>query len=72
MIADLSAVENRVARCRIATLSTADAIYSAGIDFNAVPSKAQVMALTAGDGWLDQGANILLFGPPGRVSAILR
>jgi len=28
-------------------------------------SKAQVMALTAGDGWLDQGANILLFGPPG-------
>jgi DNA replication protein DnaC len=36
-------------------------------DFNAVPmvSKAQVMALAAGDGWLDQGANILLFGPPG-------
>src|SRR5437899_11993064 len=28
-------------------------------------SKAQVMALTAGDSWLDQGANILLFGPPG-------
>ena len=23
------------------------------------------MALAAGDGWLDQGANILLFGPPG-------
>jgi DNA replication protein DnaC len=36
-------------------------------DFNAVPmvSKAQVMALAAGDSWLDQGANILLFGPPG-------
>src|SRR6266851_1445210 len=36
-------------------------------DFNAVPmvSKAQLMALAAGDGWLDQGANILLFGPPG-------
>jgi DNA replication protein DnaC len=36
-------------------------------EFNAVPmvSKAQVMALAAGDGWLDQGANILLFGPPG-------
>ena len=33
----------------------------------AVPmvSKAQVMALAAGDSWLDQGANILLFGPPG-------
>ena len=28
-------------------------------------SKAQVMALCAGDSWLDQGANILLFGPPG-------
>jgi DNA replication protein DnaC len=27
-------------------------------------SKAQVMALAAGDSWLDQGANILLFGPP--------
>ncbi|MFM9849058.1 MAG: IS21-like element helper ATPase IstB [Hyphomicrobiaceae bacterium] len=28
-------------------------------------SKAQVMALAAGDGWLDQGANVMLFGPPG-------
>ena len=28
-------------------------------------SKAQVMALAAGDGWLDQGANLLVFGPPG-------
>ena len=28
-------------------------------------SKAQVMALAAGDGWLDNGANLLLFGPPG-------
>jgi energy-coupling factor transporter ATP-binding protein EcfA2 len=28
-------------------------------------SKAQVMALTAGDGWLEKGANLLLFGPPG-------
>ena len=36
-------------------------------DFNAVPmvSKAQVMALAAGDAWLNQGANLLLFGPPG-------
>jgi DNA replication protein DnaC len=36
-------------------------------DFDAVPmiSKAQVMALTAGDSWLGKGANILLFGPPG-------
>jgi DNA replication protein DnaC len=28
-------------------------------------SKAQVMAMTAGDSWLAKGANILLFGPPG-------
>jgi DNA replication protein DnaC len=36
-------------------------------DFAIVPmvSKAQVMALTAGDGWLDNGANLLMFGPPG-------
>lgn len=35
--------------------------------FDAVPmiSKAQVMAMCAGDGWLDQGANLILFGPPG-------
>jgi DNA replication protein DnaC len=36
-------------------------------DFNAVPmlSKAQVKALCAGDAWLEQGANLMLFGPPG-------
>ena len=36
-------------------------------DFNAVPmiSKAQVSALAAGDAWLTQGANCLVFGPPG-------
>lgn len=27
-------------------------------------SKAQVMALAAGDSWLGKGANLLLFGPP--------
>jgi len=39
----------------------------ASFDFAAVPmvSKAQVMALVAGDSWLEQGANLLLFGPPG-------
>ena len=38
----------------------------AAFDFKAVPmlSKAQVMALAAGDAWLNQGANILAFGPP--------
>ena len=36
-------------------------------DFDAVPmiSKAQVMALAAGDTWLEKGANLLMFGPPG-------
>lgn len=36
-------------------------------EFQAVPmvSKAQVMALCAGDSWLEQGANLMLFGPPG-------
>jgi DNA replication protein DnaC len=28
-------------------------------------SKAQVSALCAGDGWLENGSNLLLFGPPG-------
>jgi DNA replication protein DnaC len=36
-------------------------------DFAAVPtiSRAHVAALLDGDGWLEQGANVLLFGPPG-------
>ncbi len=36
-------------------------------DFDAVPmiSKAQVQALAAGDAWLEKGANLLFFGPPG-------
>lgn len=39
----------------------------AAFDFAAVPmiSKAQVMALCAGDAWLGQGANLILLGPPG-------
>ena len=39
----------------------------ANFDFNVVPmvSKAHVNALAAGDGWLDQGANVILVGPPG-------
>ena len=39
----------------------------ATFDFDAVPmvSKAQVMALCAGDAWLEKGANVILLGPPG-------
>ncbi|MBV0893517.1 IS21-like element helper ATPase IstB [Paracoccus sp. Z118] len=35
--------------------------------FDAVPmiSRAQVMAMAAGDSWLAKGANVLMFGPPG-------
>ena len=46
----------------------------ATFDFEAVPmvSKAQVMALAAGDAWLAKGANILLFGPPGGGRVICR
>ncbi|MER9243802.1 IS21-like element helper ATPase IstB [Mesorhizobium sp. M0633] len=38
--------------------------------FDAVPmvSKAQVMAIAAGDSWLAKGTNILMFGPPGGKS----
>lgn len=50
---------------------TAEARLPAGktlatFDFESVPmlSKAQVMALAAGDVWLKTGANLLLFGPP--------
>ena len=38
-----------------------------GFNFDAVPtiSKARVMTLVAGDSWLETGANLILFGPPG-------
>ena len=36
-------------------------------DFTLVPavSKARVRVLASGDTWLEEGANVLLFGPPG-------
>ena len=39
----------------------------ATFDFAAVPKvrKAHILALAAGDSWLEKGANILVFGPPG-------
>ena len=38
-----------------------------GFEFDAVPmiSKAHVMAICAGDGWIGQGANLILLGGPG-------
>ena len=55
-------IERHLAEARLPPGKTLDAF-----EFEAVPtiSKAQVMALVAGDSWLDRGANLLLFGPPG-------
>ncbi len=55
-------IERHLAEARLPVGKTLDSF-----DFQAVPmiSKAQVMALAAGDSWLEKGANLLLFGPPG-------
>ena len=55
-------IERHLAEARLPPGKTLDTF-----DFEAVPvvSKAQVMALAAGDAWLDRGANLILFGPPG-------
>lgn len=59
---DRRRIERHLAQARLLPGKTLDTF-----EFDAVPmiSKAQVMAMTSGDGWLDQGANLLLFGPPG-------
>lgn len=55
-------VERHLAEARLPPDKTLDSF-----DFTAVPmlSKARLMALAAGDTWLEKGANLLLFGPPG-------
>ena len=55
-------IERHLAEAHLPSGKTLDSFA-----FDAVPmvSKAQVMAMTAGDSWLAKGANILLFGPPG-------
>ena len=59
---DRRRIERHLAQARLLPGKTLDSF-----DYAAVPmiSKAQVNALTAGDAWLAQGANLLLFGPPG-------
>ena len=56
----------RIARHRVDSQLSPDKRLSS-FDFAAVPSvsKAQVSALAEGHEWLDRGANVLLFGPPG-------
>jgi DNA replication protein DnaC len=59
---DRRRIERHLAEARLPPGKTLDSF-----DFDAVPmiSKAQVMAVAAGDAWLATGANLLLFGPPG-------
>jgi DNA replication protein DnaC len=55
-------IERPLAEARLPPGKTLDSF-----DFDAVPmvSKAQVMALVAGDSWLEKGDNLLAFAPPG-------
>lgn len=56
----------RLARHRLESNLAADKTL-ANFDFEQVPtvSKAHVAALAQGDVWIEKGANLLLFGPPG-------
>jgi DNA replication protein DnaC len=58
-------LERHLAEARLPPGKTLDSF-----DFEAFPviSKAQVMALAAGDAWLTNGANLLLFGPTAPAS----
>jgi DNA replication protein DnaC len=59
-------VKRRIERHRIEShLDPAKTLEA--FDFSMVPmvSKSHVMALATGDSWLEKGATILLFGPPG-------
>jgi DNA replication protein DnaC len=55
-------VERHLAEAHLPPGKTLDSF-----DFAAVPmlSKAHLLALAGGDEWLDKGANLLIFGPPG-------
>src|SRR6478672_1034697 len=58
--------QRRLVRHRLESNLSADKTL-ANFDFAQVPSvsKAQISALAAGDAWIEQGGNLLLFGPPG-------
>ena len=59
---DRRRIERHLAEARLPPGKSLDSFA-----FDAVPmvSKAQVLALCSGDGWLEKGANLILFGPPG-------
>jgi DNA replication protein DnaC len=59
---DRRRIERHLAEARLPPGKTLDSFA-----FDAVPmvSRAQVTALSSGDGWLEKGANLILFGPRG-------
>src|SRR5207344_412976 len=59
---DRRRIERHLAEARLLPGKTLDTFA-----FEAVPmiSRAQITAVAAGDAWLEKGANLLLFGPPG-------
>src|SRR3954470_13650370 len=59
---DRRRIERHLLEARLIPSKTLDSF-----DFAAVPmiSKAHVMALCAGDSWIDKGANLILIGGPG-------
>jgi DNA replication protein DnaC len=58
--------KRRIERHRVESMLDPTKTLSS-FDFAEVPmlSKAHVMALASGDAWLDKGATVLIFGPPG-------
>jgi len=59
---DRRRIERHLAEARLPSGKTLDTF-----DFTAVPmiSKAHIMALCAGDSWLEKGANLIMIGGPG-------
>jgi DNA replication protein DnaC len=59
---DRRRIERHLSEARLPPGKTLDSFA-----FDAVPmiSRAQVMAMCSGDVWLEKGANLILFGPPG-------
>ena len=59
---DRRRIERHLGEARLPPGKTLD---SCAFDAGPMISKAKGMAICAGDGWLEKGDNIILFGPPG-------
>ena len=58
--------EEKIRKCRAAfCCSERPALEQLGCEAVPMNSKAQITAVAAGDAWLEKGANLLLFRPPG-------